>query len=736
MKTRSIILMVILFVAGAAVLSGCIQPDTGKDIEEKTGGNASDIIVSQFESTQDLKKFSSVEEIREFLKTSAESSGYNQYGMGGYFGGFMRNDVVMETTAGAVNTVVAPMVAATPAMKTGAIETGEADHSTTNIQVEGVDEADFIKNDGKYIYVLAQNKLVIVDAFPAAKALTVSTTTIEGRPADLFVNDDRLIIFTQDDAQVMVFPEYDYRPMPRYTPRTNIFIYDISDRKKPVQASNFSINGNYFQSRMIGDYVYFIVKEDVYYYNEFVDVPSIKSGQAKIMSPDVYYFDNPEQNYVFHTIASINIRSNEINAKSFMMGYSDNLYVSENNIYITYRKNLPVRYYEAQREERFYKVVVPQLPKDAQDKIYSIRDSGLSSSEKWGKISSIMEDTYNNMSENEKQDYSMKVQNAVEEYETKLAQERDRTVIQKININKGDIEYMTKGEVPGSLLNQFSMDESGGNFRAATTSQIWTASGSKQYNSVYVMDKDLAITGKLEEIAKDERIYSTRFIGNRLYMVTFRRMDPLFVIDLSDPKDPKILGELKIPGFSDYLHPYDENHIIGVGKETADNQWGGTSIKGVKLSLFDVSDVNNPKQLGTYEIGTSGTDSEALRDHKAFMFDKKKNLIVIPVREVKETPRYDERYGYYMQRVWQGAYVFNITLQDGFKLKGRVSHLDDYEEDMYYWNSPGAVRRSMYMDDVLYTVSARKILMNDLDNLTAINGIDLPFEKNMYLKKS
>jgi inhibitor of cysteine peptidase len=736
MSTRSIILMVILFVAGAAVLSGCIQPDTGKDIEEKTGGNASDIIVSQFESTQDLKKFSSVEEIREFLKTSAESSGYNQYGMGGYFGGFMRNDVVMETTAGAVNTVVAPMVAATPAMKTGAIETGEADHSTTNIQVEGVDEADFIKNDGKYIYVLAQNKLVIVDAFPAAKALTVSTTTIEGRPADLFVNDDRLIIFTQDDAQVMVFPEYDYRPMPRYTPRTNIFIYDISDRKKPVQASNFSINGNYFQSRMIGDYVYFIVKEDVYYYNEFVDVPSIKSGQAKIMSPDVYYFDNPEQNYVFHTIASINIRSNEINAKSFMMGYSDNLYVSENNIYITYRKNLPVRYYEAQREERFYKVVVPQLPKDAQDKIYSIRDSGLSSSEKWGKISSIMEDTYNNMSENEKQDYSMKVQNAVEEYETKLAQERDRTVIQKININKGDIEYMTKGEVPGSLLNQFSMDESGGNFRAATTSQIWTASGSKQYNSVYVMDKDLAITGKLEEIAKDERIYSTRFIGNRLYMVTFRRMDPLFVIDLSDPKDPKILGELKIPGFSDYLHPYDENHIIGVGKETADNQWGGTSIKGVKLSLFDVSDVNNPKQLGTYEIGTSGTDSEALRDHKAFMFDKKKNLIVIPVREVKETPRYDERYGYYMQRVWQGAYVFNITLQDGFKLKGRVSHLDDYEEDMYYWNSPGAVRRSMYMDDVLYTVSARKILMNDLDNLTAINGIDLPFEKNMYLKKS
>ncbi len=335
------------------------------------------------------------------------------------------------------------------------------------------------------------------------------------------------------------------------------------------------------------------------------------------------------------------------------------------------------------------------------------------------------------MTENEKQDYATNVEKAVEEYETKLAQERDITVIQKINVNKGDIEYKTKGEVPGSLLNQFSMDESSDNFRVATTSQIWTGMGSKQYNNVYVMDKDLGITGKLENIAPDERIYSTRFIGNRLYMVTFKRIDPLFVIDLTDPKDPKILGELKIPGFSDYLHPYDEKHIIGVGKETADNQWGGTSIKGVKLSLFDVSDVSNPKQLDTYEIGASGTDSEALRDHKAFLFDKKKNLLVIPIREVTEQPRYDSR-GYYMQKVWQGAYVFNLTLQDGFKLKGKVSHLDALEEDMYYWNSPGAVRRSMYMDDVLYTVSAQNIKMNSLVNLSAINSIDLPFERNMY----
>ncbi len=731
MNRRSIILLVILFVAASAVLSGCLRPENSTDGNGKTGSNTSDIIVSQFESTQNLKKFSSAKEIKEFLKASAASSGYYQNVLGGDFGYAIR-DEAMGVTSGTANVVVPTMPAATPSMIKGGIEPGAADYSTTNIQVEGVDEADFVKNDGKYIYIIAQNKLVIVDAFPATAAKTLSTITLDGRPADLFINEDRLIVFTEDEGQVMVFPEYDYKPMPTYTPRTNAVIYDISDRKRPVQISNFSINGNYFQSRMIGDYIYFIVKENVNYYNDFVEMPVIKRGTARIMSPDVYYFDNPEQNYVFHTIASINIKSDKINAKSFMMGYSDNLYVSDNNIYITYKKNLPVRYYEAQREERFYKVIVPQLPKDRQEKIFAIRDSRLTSSEKWDQISSILEDTYNNMSENEKQEYSTNVQKAAQEYQTKLAEEMDKTVIQKININKGDIEFRTKGEVPGSLLNQFSMDESGENFRVATTSQIWTGRGSKQYNNVFVMDKDLGITGKLEDIAPDERIYSTRFIGNRLYMVTFKRIDPLFVIDLSDPKAPKILGELKIPGFSDYLHPYDENHIIGVGKETSDNQWGGTSIKGLKLSLFDVSDVSNPRQLDKYEIGTSGTDSEALRDHKAFLFDRKKNLLVIPVREVFETPKYNDRSGYYVQRVWQGVYVFNLTPQEGFKLRGKVSHLDDYEEDMYYWGSPNAVRRSMYMDDVLYTVSASKIIMNDLNNLSAINSIDLPFDRNTY----
>lgn len=725
MIKREILLVTILSLISIVIFSGCIQSDN-KIVNNGSEMKGSGIKISEFESTQELKKFSSAREIREFLKASASSSDIGKSGWNIADGGMAAVPLMPTATVSANR---AQEFAYAPSVQ----DSGTSDYSKTNIQVEGVDEADFIKNDGKYIYVLAQDKLVIVDAYPADRAKILSETKIAGRPRNMFVNDDRLVVFTENNHEVYIYPEYDYIPSPRYAQNTSALVYDISDRRNPELVRDYSINGNYFQSRMIGDHVYFIVKDSVYYYGDVIDVPTIRQGSEKIMAPDVYYFDNPEQNYIFHTIASMNIISGDIDAKSFMMGYSDNLYVSENNIFITYRKNLPARYYQEQQKEQFYRAVVPQLPEDVQEKIYDIRDSGLDPYEKWNKISSILEETYNRMNEKEKKDYLANVGKAVQEYEARIAQERERTVIHKIGIDRGNIDYRTKGEVPGTLLNQFSMDESGNYFRVATTSQFWTkSSGSVQFNNVYVMDEDLSVVGELEEVAPEERIYSTRFIGNRLYMVTFKRVDPLFVIDLSDPRDPKILGKLKIPGFSDYLHPYDENHIIGIGKETGDNEWGGVSIKGVKLSLFDVSDVEKPEQIDTFEIGKAGTDSEALRDHKAFLFDKKKNLLVIPIREVGEREDYDSRYGYYRQRVWQGAYVLGVTPENGFKLRGKVSHLDDYEEEMYYWNSPSAVRRSLYMDDVLYTVSARKILMNGLKDISEINSIDLPFERNQY----
>jgi hypothetical protein len=340
----------------------------------------------------------------------------------------------------------------------------------------------------------------------------------------------------------------------------------------------------------------------------------------------------------------------------------------------------------------------------------------------------VLWEAFNRMSEAEKQDYIENLKNAEQESVQRKEIDQTTTALHKIAISNGAITYVARGEVPGILESQFSMDEYKNNLRVATTSSVYTTRGSYEYNNVFVLDAAMKTIGSLTHIAEQERIYSTRFIGDRLYMVTFKRIDPFFVIDLSNPASPKILGKLKIPGYSDYLHPYDANHIIGIGKETGTNEWGGVSTKGVKLALFDVSDVENPKQVDKVEIGDAGTDSAVLSDHKAFLFNKDKNLLVIPTRVVRNEPAVYEKDGILRQNnIWYGAYVFGLTPQTGFTLRGTVEHGTGSDRYYYYGSSANEVKRSLYIGDVLYTLSSKKILANSLANINnTIATISLP----------
>jgi uncharacterized secreted protein with C-terminal beta-propeller domain len=307
------------------------------------------------------------------------------------------------------------------------------------------------------------------------------------------------------------------------------------------------------------------------------------------------------------------------------------------------------------------------------------------------------------------------------------------SVIHRISIDSGSIQYEAMGEVTGTILNRFSMGEHQGYFRIATTSGHVSRNGaSSATNQVYILDMDLKIVGSVLNIAPGERIYSTRFMGNRAYLVTFKKVDPFFVIDLTDPYKPKILGELKIPGYSDYLHPYDENHVIGLGKETVEAETGNFAwYQGVKLSLFDVTDVQNPKELSKYIIGDRGTYSPALNDPHAFLFSREKNLLALPIvlAEIDETKYPDgapaNTRGDF---TWSGAYVFDISEEKGFGLKGRISHEDgdQVQSSCWYGSSDTAIKRSFYIDSVLYTCSGNKVKMNDLVDLNDINTLLLP----------
>jgi uncharacterized secreted protein with C-terminal beta-propeller domain len=307
-----------------------------------------------------------------------------------------------------------------------------------------------------------------------------------------------------------------------------------------------------------------------------------------------------------------------------------------------------------------------------------------------------------------------------------------KTKINRAKIDQEKITFVAKGEVPGYLLNQFSMDEYKGYFRITTTTQNNWRTFSEQEpskNNVYVLDMNLDIVGSLEDLAPGEQIYSTRFMGDRCYMVTFRNIDPLFVIDLSDPTAPTVLGELKVTGYSGYLHVYDENHVLGIGKETEyvlkeDFAW----YQGIKISLFDVSDVSNPREIAKYEIGDRGTDSPILYDHKSLLFDKEKNLLVIPVMvaEIDEN-RYDDQIPDWAhgEFVWQGAYILDISLNE-IELRGQITHMEDgTPEPYYYYYSKDIVVRSLYIEDVLYTISSMKLKMNNLETLTEMNEVEL-----------
>jgi uncharacterized secreted protein with C-terminal beta-propeller domain len=534
-------------------------------------------------------------------------------------------------------------------------------YSTTNIQVAGVDEADIVKTDGEYIYLVSGNKTIIVKAYPPEQAQVLSEIEVQGTVLGIFINGDRLVVFEEETPY---YPYYDIRwgsagetYMPLIvSPKTSIKVYDISDRENPRLQRELSADGQYVSSRMIGDYAYVVINEPVYEQDDELNLPKVYSGgnETEIPATDIYYSDVSDYYYMYTTIMAINTQNDdqEPTYETILLGASSNVYVSLNNIYLTF----PV----------------------------------------WGM--------------------------GVGDF--------DKSSIYRIHIEGDKVEYVASGEVPGMVLNQFSMDEYDGYFRVATTTYEPT-----QRNNVYVLNMALNITGSLENLAPGETIHSTRFMGDRGYLVTFKKTDPLFVIDLSNPQNPEVLGELKITGYSDYLHPYDETHLIGIGKETVEAEEEDFAwYQGIKIALFDVSDVNNPKEIGKYEIGDRGTDSPVLWDHKAFLFDKSRNLLVIPVlvAEIDESD-YPEgvppsAYGEY---VWQGAYVFDVSLDQGLQLKGRITHIEnpsDLEQGYYYLYSSFAVTRSLYIDNVLYTISDAKIMMNSLENLDYINEVKLPVE--------
>ena len=718
-QTIIISIAIIVSILGTAGIMYAILPDQVQqvmDIPEPQIIYVDKSVSDLFTGTDEIKQISSQNELKEILTSSSLFSEY-------YYDTRVEREVVFNESVvdSASSDGVVPLGA--PEAKSS-IQSGTISYSTTNVQVKNVDEPDYLKNDDKYVYIVSKNTLSIIDAYPAedAKVILKIALDIESQYIqNMFLNEDRLVIFYNGQSEEETISEFDFIPRRSYDSVTHALIVDVSDKENPTILKDYSIDGHYSNARMIGDYAYFVTSN--YVNHQFPRLPVIMEDSVRIMTPDAFYFDNAENFSNFNTLTAIDIFGDTINSESFLMGHTGSFYVSEDNFYLTYQKIMPSGFYENSAQDRFFEVILPLLPNDIQEQIKSIsNNSSLNPSIQWMEISELMQESYNKMDKVTKEKLFEKIKDALNEYDTKSQEDTRKTVIHKISIDEEKIEYVAKGEVPGRLLNQFSMDQNGDRFRVATTTEIYTQyEGTIRSNAVYVLDEQLNIVGELEEIAPEESIFSARFMGDRLYLVTFQQIDPFFVIDLSTDT-PKILGELKIPGFSNYLHPYDEEHVIGVGRDTKETENGRVQQLGVKIALFNVANVNNPKVVDDIVVGDSSTQSEALYNHKAFFFDKSREVLSIPISgDVKSlenassvkmfAPDYNR---------WSGFYVFDLDTSSGFDLKGTITHSDS---DTRYYGMNNA--RTFYIDDVLYTASQGYLKMNSFDELDEINSIKL-----------
>lgn len=561
--------------------------------------------------------------------------------------------------------------------------------SDTNTQVQGVDEADIIKTDGKYIYQVTRQEVRIIKANPATEMQVISHIQFDEKfnPLELHISDKHLVVLGNSSLTIPYPPRPvsmvsdSICPPPNYNLHTTkAIIYNIENRGTPSKIREVELEGRYLSSRKIASSLYFVTSKNINYHcleNDSLLLPSYRDtaagqGLVNINCDKIRYF--PDNIYPAYILAAgVNLDTPEENADiQTYLGNGENIYASPTNLYIA------VSGYHKRPVFSEKKLTAPAAaPSEASTSIY------------------------------------------------------------KFALNKGKVFYAGKSEVPGNILNQFSMDEYNGYFRIATTSgDMWRDDRYTSKNNIYILDNTLNLAGSLTGIAPGERIYSTRFMGNRAYMVTFRDTDPFFVIDLSNAANPQILGKLKIPGYSNYLHPYDENHIIGFGKDTIEGKgWNNQPqayYQGMKLAVFDVTDVNNPLEMHKTIIGARGTDSELLNNHKALLFSREKKLLAFPVTVMElNNDEQNLKRGYipsYGSFAFQGAYIYNIDLVKGFRLKGGITHLtpEDYQRAGDYWyGSDRNIERILYIGDILYTLSP--------DIIKAHNMTDLKEVKTLYL---
>jgi uncharacterized secreted protein with C-terminal beta-propeller domain len=602
------------------------------------------------------------EKFDELMKEIFEQQSEQQY----YDYGFAVNEAApMPMPESAMDAAMpAPLATPAPAPAESSMAAGSgAGYSETNVQVAGVDEADIIKTDGKYVYHLSGEKLHIIKADTdgsLAEAGTIDLTADADNYyyfTDFYLDGDTLCLIGSRQRRILPEP---FVSSPRIGRPADVWYgirdsyitvqnWDITDRSKPVLKREFDVEGSLVSTRKVGTKLYLVVNHYLQFYG--VDLPryavpefydSLSEGDyEQVTFGSMQYFPGRYDSTML-IVAALDLSKSEPAEVSSLLGSGSEVYMSREALYVTHY--------------------------DYGYTIYSSTDALVGGM-----------DTY--------------------------------TSVFKFGVS-GGLKYLARGVASGRVLNQYSMDEYGGFFRIATTGD----KDGESVNTLTIFDADMKRTGIIDDMAPGEQIYSARFIGAKAFMVTYRTVDPLFAMDLSDPYNPKVLGELKIPGYSSYLHPYDDDHLIGFGRDTEEmrtinskdevvNTWAEN--RGLKLSMFDVTDMTKPIESDVESIGDQSTNTELMYNPKVFLFDKARGIALIPAYHYG-----GDTEGFKSEQL-NGIMVFSVTA-DKIDYVGTINGRD---ASSYY----DRLERAVFIGDIYYSVSGTGIQSNAMSDLRLLD---------------
>ena len=711
-------------------------------------------------------------------------------GTGSYYygGGWLEDDIMMVDTAmemdGATSAAdSAPSSGGSP--KNSPSGEQGADFSGTNNQEQGVDEADFVKTDGSFVYMINKGysdygkypsgKLHILDIPEAGNISYLSNISIEGRPTEMLLVDDKAVVYSNvqiysyyEDKHILddvvkkerkapisidsstqstasdedienseeIIVDYDYGYYYRTTSFTKLTVLDLTNRSSPQITKELYIEGNYQTARESGGTVRMVSYG-------WMEIDGLKT-----------WLDFSD----YRTYWELDWESSK----------REQIWMEVMNETIEYNDKVI--------DQTPLDDLLPRIHEKLDDNIttHKYTESGDSNCQNFAAasdttgqgITSVM--TLDLLEEN----FSFNADHILSNWATVYAsgdvmvmaeasqsswwfwgeEESDYQEMTNLHVfdisNPGQTDYIASGRINGTIQDQFSLSEHNGNIRVCSTTgqwgRWWMDDPEPMLSHVFVLglnadETEYEVIGKVGDIAPDESIWSARFIGDKAYIVTFRNIDPLWTIDLSEPTDPKIIGELKIPGVSTYIHPVGDTHLLTIGIAGDDDglDWGVTQI-----SFFDVSDFSNPileselklNPAPNGENGWSYSHSEATYEHKAFQYWESDGLLAIPLstsRWVENLVIEDGKtYNYYGYEYVSKLMLINATPEKPLEIYNDNIDHSSYYGSRFSWDTP-SIKRSIFMGggEYIYAISEKAITAHNVLTMAKSGSVELPSDK-------